>query len=530
MLNTPRATRGVVTSPHHLASQAGLAVLREGGNAIEAMVAASAVNMVVYPHMTGLGGDGFMLVSVAGKPPVAIEAYGRSAIAADLAFYKKLGIAPIPARGPLAAITVAGTVSCWQKALEVSRRLGGRMPLARLLEDAIFHAREGYAVTGTQAQNTADKMAQLKEVPGFADLYLVEGAAPAMGSRFKNPALAASLERLAAAGLEDFYRGELARKIAADLARAGSPLSLADLNAHAGAREVTPLSVRLRASTAYNLPPPTQGLASLVILGIFDRLKVAEPDGFAHVHAAVEATKHGFHLRDTRVTDPDQMRIDPRDCLTDRALAGMAAEIDPRKAGPWTLNPAPGDTVWMGAIDGQGMAVSFIHSIYWEFGSGLTLPETGIVWQNRGWSFSLTPGSLHQLLPRRAPFHTNNPALAIFDDGRVMVYGAMGGDGQPQSQAALFTRYALFDQPLQTAVTAPRWVLGRTWGDDHVGLRLESRFDAATVAALRGAGHDVEIVEPFTSLMGHAGAIVRRPDGIIEGASDPRSDGVVAAY
>ena len=530
MLHTLRGTRGVVTAPHHLATQAGLAVLREGGNAIEAMVAASAVTAVVYPHMTGLGGDGFMLISTRGNPPIAIEGCGLSAASADLEFYKKRGVAPIPTRGPLAAITVAGTVSTWQKALTVSERLGGRMNPARLLEDAIFYAREGYAVSATQAENTARKKSELASSPGFSDVFLVQGETPAVGSRFKNPALAGSLARLAEAGLEDFSRGALAKRIAGDLARAGSPLTLADLNAHPGASELAPLSVRLKNATVYNLPPPTQGLSSLVILGVFERLGVAKAEDFDHIHGVVEATKLAFQLRDTQITDPAYMSVDPWSYLTDAALAKMSAKIDREKSAIVALNPAPGDTVWMGAIDRDGLAVSFIHSIYWEFGSGVTLRDTGIVWQNRGLSFSLKPGALHRLRPRRKPFHTNNPALAIFDDGRVFAYGAMGGDGQPQTQAAIFTRYGAFGQPLQHALTAPRWVVGRTWGEERTGLRIESRFDAALIEALRQAGHDIEVVAPFADVMGHAGAIVRHKNGIIEGASDPRSDGVVGAY
>ena len=529
MLYTPRASRGMVVAPHHLAAQAGLAVLREGGNAIEAIVAAAAVTSVVYPQMTGLGGDGFMLVSARGKPPVAIQACGRSGAALDLEFYRRRGLARVPTRGPLAAITVAGTVSAWQAALVLSRRLGGRLKLGRLLEDAIFLAREGYAVTASQALNAAEKCAELAPVPGFARRYLVRGSAPAVGSRMRNPALAESLARLASAGLEDFYRGTLARTIAADLARAGSPLVLADLAGHR-ASLVAPLAAALKGVTVYNLPPPCQGLASLVILGILDRLGLATADGFEQVHLTVEATKHAFHLRDTEVADPAYMKVDPAKRLAPRALAALATRIDRRRAGPWTLNPAPGDTVWMGAIDGDGLAVSFIHSIYWEFGSGVALRDSGILWQNRGSSFSLTPGSLHELRPRRLPFHTNNPALARFADGRVMVYGAMGGDGQPQTQAAVFTRYARFGQELQQAVSAPRWVLGRTWGRDRTGLRLESRFDAATVAALARAGHKPELIEPYSSVMGHAGALVRTPGGFIEGAADPRSDGAAAGY
>jgi gamma-glutamyltranspeptidase/glutathione hydrolase len=529
MLNTPRARRGIVTAPHHLAAQAGLAVLREGGNAIEALVATSAAAGVLYPHMTGLGGDSFWLISIPGRAPVAIEAIGRAGAGVTPELYAKAGLERVPSRGPLAAITVAGTVSGWQAALELSRELGGRMSVARLLEDATYYAREGYATTATQAYYSRERERELKDVPGFAERFIPGGEPPAEASWFKNPALAQSLARMAAAGLDDFYRGELARAIAADLARAGSPLTLADLEAHRAER-VTPLSLQVKGATLYNLPPPSQGAASLMILGLFDRLGVRKAEGFDHIHGLVEATKHGFHLRDTAITDPAFMTLDAQAALGGEAIARLARAIDRKKAGPWTLNPAPGDTVWTGAIDGDGVAVSFIHSIYWEFGSGVTLRDTGIVWQNRGAAFSLKPGALHHLEPRRKPFHTNNPALARFDDGRVMVYGAMGGDGQPQTQAAVFTRYAQFGQALQQAVTAPRWVLGRTWGAAHLGLRLESRFDSATFEALRAAGHDVDIVGPFNSLMGHAGAVVRHESGLIEGAADPRSDGAVAAF
>jgi gamma-glutamyltranspeptidase/glutathione hydrolase len=197
---------------------------------------------------------------------------------------------------------------------------------------------------------------------------------------------------------------------------------------------------------------------------------------------------------------------------------------------PWSNDPIEGDTVWLGAVDAEGRAVSFIHSIYWEFGSGVVLRDTGIQCQNRGSSFSLHADAQNYLRPGRLPFHTNNPAMALFDDGRVMVYGAMGGDGQPQTQAAVFSRYAMFGAGLQQAVTAPRWVLSRTWGEARSDLRLESRFPEELLEALRGAGHEANTVEAFDAVMGHAGAIVLHPSGVIEGATDPRSCGAVASF
>lgn len=208
----------------------------------------------------------------------------------------------------------------------------------------------------------------------------------------------------------------------------------------------------------------------------------------------------------------------------------LAHKIDMRHAAPWPQPSQAGDTTWMGAIDSSGVAVSMIQSLYFEFGSGVFLPQTGILWQNRGASFQLEEGAWNAFVPGRKPFHTLNPALAHFDDGRVMVYGTMGGEGQPQTQAAIFTRYAQFGTPLQQAVTAPRWLLGRTWGSESQSLKVESNMDAGVVAKLEKAGHPVERVAPFSDMMGHAGAIVRHANGVLEGAADPRSDGCVAAF
>ena len=309
----------------------------------------------------------------------------------------------------------------------------------------------------------------------------------------------------------------------------GSPVRASDLAAYR-AQIVEPLAVRLNDSTVYNLPPPTQGLSALMILGLFERLGVTEGEGFAHLHGLVEATKRAFRVRERVVTDPQRAPADPRTFLTPEALDELAAQIDLQRALPWPDTAAPGDTIWMGCVDAKGRAVSFIQSVYWEFGSGTVLRGTGVCWQNRGTSFSLNPKALNALKPGHKPFHTLNPSLALFDDGRVMPFGTMGGEGQPQTQAAIFTRYARFGQTLQQAVTAPRWLLGRTWGDVSTTLKLESRFEPALVEQLRGAGHAVEVLpEAFSDTMGHAGALVRHPNGVIEGAADPRSDGLVAA-
>lgn len=530
MLHTTTAYNGMVVAPHHLAAQAGARVLRDGGNAVEAMIAAASTIAVVYPHMNNLGGDNFWLIHQPGKTPVGIDACGAAAQLADVDFYRALGFDTIPTRGPLAALTVAGAVSGWQKAHAFSvEKLGGKLPPSRLLEDAIFYASNGVSVTSTLANNTTAKLSELETVPGFADAFLTNGKPMAPGARHVQKKLAATLEYLAQNGLDDFYRGDLARAMASDLEAMGSPLRLSDLERHR-ALEVTPLELQVAGHKIFNMPPPTQGVASLMILGVFDRLGVTSVDDFAYVHALVEATKCAFRVRDKHVGDPDYMSTPAHEFLSAGHLDDMAASIDKSRAAPWPDAATSGDTVWLGAVDGEGRAVSFIQSVYWEFGAGIVLPQSGITWQNRGVSFSLDENHHNCLKPLRRPFHTIQPALAQLSDGRVMPYGTLGGEGQPQTQAMVFTRHVLNGQSLQQAITAPRWLLGRTWGSETTNLRMENRFDPALYDQLRAAGHDVEVVGDFEEIMGHAGALVHHPDGLIEGASDPRSDGAAIGF
>jgi len=515
------STHGMAVAPHHLASQSALAVLREGGSAIEAMVAAAATIAVVYPHMNGLGGDGFWLIVPPNGEPVAIDASGAAGSLATLAAYD--GRAHIPHRGPRAALTVAGTVSGWDEALKVSREMTGKaLPLSRLLADAIDYAQNGTPVTASQAHATAGKFDELKDIPGFAETWLVEGKPPEVGSRFYQPAMATTLTRLAEDGLDSFYRGPLADVLARGMETLGLPVTLADLHAHA-ARRTAPLRLQHQQGEIFNHAPPA-------ILGITDRLNMAEADDADTLHRIVEATKLAFGLRDAHITDPRELKTDIQGLLDPAALQALADRVDDGRAAPWGTGKGPGDTVWMGVMDNSGLAVSFIQSIYHEFGSGVVLPDTGIVWQNRGASFSLDPNHLLALAPGKQPFHTLNPAAARLSDGRVMVYGSMGGDGQPQTQAALFTRYAIQGVPLQESISRPRWLLGRTWGQTSDTLKLEGRFSAETVSQLRARGHEVEIFPDFSEAMGHAGAIVRHPNGLFEGAFDPRSNGAAAGF
>ena len=436
--------RGMAVAPHSLAAESAVSVMREGGNALEAMIAAAATIAVVYPHMNSIGGDSFWVIHRPGHAMGGIDACGAAAGLASRRWYADQGIhQAIPFRGPVAANTVAGTISGWGAAHELSRRsLGGRMPLTRLLDDAITYARTGVPVTHSQHRLTAAKLPELRDQPGFAETFLSQGVSPATGSVFLQPRLAATLAQVARAGTKDFYQGDLARSMARDLARLGSPLRLSDLQRHS-ARLINPLTLQHSQGRVHNMTPPTQGLMSLIILGLLDRLRLGQHavDSVDHVHLCVEATKQAFKVRDQHLTDPAYMRRDPAEFLTSQALDEMARQVDLQRALPWGAGRPPADTIWMGVIDGSGLCVSFIQSIYHEFGSGIVLPDSGVNWQNRGCSFSLSPAALNTLEPHRKPFHTLNPALAVLDPAPAVARHL----GAVLSQADLLNTTA--DQP-----------------------------------------------------------------------------------
>jgi gamma-glutamyltranspeptidase/glutathione hydrolase len=488
----------------------------------------AAAIVAVYPHMTHVGGDGFWLIREPSGRVRALMAAGPAGANATIAHYREQGFDEIPPRGPFAALTVPGVIAGWTLALEAAHAVGGKLPLDVLFAAAIRSARDGSPVTRSQARFSVEKLPELKDVPGFAAVFLPGGKPPEAGALLRQSALAATLDHLAHSGLDDFYRGDVGREIAADLARIGSPVTRPDLTGFR-ASVVEPLQVSLAAGVLYGTPPPTQGLSSLMILALFDRLRVAEAESFNHLHGLIEATKRAFVVRDRIITDPLRLPHPVERYLETKFLDAEVQKIDRRKAARWPAPRGEGDTIWMGAADASGLVVSYIQSLYWEFGSGCVLPATGVLMQNRGASFSLDPRSHNAVKPGAVPFHTLNPGLAVLKDGRVIAYGTMGGDGQPQTQAAIFTRHINFNKPLERAIDAPRWLLGRTWGSPHTNLRMEQRFDDELIDRLMSAGHDVEVLEaPYTDLMGHAGAVVRHADGTLEGAHDPRADGGAA--
>lgn len=517
----PATNNVAFTAPHYAAAQAGQTILEQGGTAIEAMVAAAASIAVVYPHMNGMGGDGFWLISEPGKAPIAIDASGVAAQKANGEFYA--GLNAIPERGGKAALTMAGAVAGWKKALEISATWQSALPLEVLLHSATGQAKWGIEVTQSLSDASHKTFDDLAGAEPFSQ-FLIKGGQLRKGKILKLPKLAETLEYLSHNGLDDFYQGDIASQLATDLQAAGSPLREADFGQYR-VRMPAPLKSQTSFGQLYNFDAPTQGIASLLILSLYDRIKDQVTDEASYVHALVECTKQAFILRDKYVNDPDNLTRPLQSLLAPEHLDTLTHNISMQTSLPWPHVAKPGDTVWMGACDKDGRMVSYIQSLYWEFGSGVVSPSTGIVWNNRGIAFSLNSDDPRYLQPGKKPFHTLNPAYAELSDGRRMAYGTMGGEGQPQTQAVLFSRYLHQGMSLETAISRGRWLLGRTWGDQSHNLKIEADLADALGESLSQYGHDIAVVEARNEMMGHAGAIVRDQQGQTLAATDPRSDG-----
>jgi len=457
----------------------------------------------------------------------ALNAAGRSAAAADLDTYRVRFGSAIPVRGGAAALTVPGVVSGWWEAHVLSRDvLDSPIDWHTLLEDAIAHARDGFPPSPGQRRETADA-ADLFGVAAPAELraplWRIYHPALLARERFVQADLATTLEEIARGGADAFYRGPLAKRIALGAAAAGSPLTGDDLARHQ-AEWVDPLRVPYRGGEAVSCPPPTQGFAALAILSLLEGFDVSALGEADYVHLVVEATKLAFEDRDRYLADPTFSVVPVERCLDPARLAERRRRISRRAAMRAAGAPAKGDTIAIVTADAHGNAVCLIQSLYWEFGSGVIAGDTGVLLQNRGAFFSLDPAHVNRLAPRKQTAHTLIPSMYLVDGRPRLVYGTMGGEGQPQTQAALVTR--MVDRGLgpQAAVEAPRWLFGRTWGEATQSLRLEARFGDDVTQSLRERGHDVSVVEDWSDLMGHAQVIRVESDGL-SGGSDPRADG-----
>jgi gamma-glutamyltranspeptidase/glutathione hydrolase len=525
----------MVTSPHALASEAGVEILRAGGSAVDAAIAAAAVLSVVYPHMTSIGGDSFWLVHPAREGGVRfLDGGGRAPAAATLAAFQARGLSEVPYRGVLpATVTVPGAVASWAEAHAVY----GRLPLPHLFAPAIAHARDGFAVGARLAYWIERGADVLTQTPEAAAIFLPGGRALREGERLRNPDLARTLEAIASAGRAGFYEGEVAREIVRWSRANDGLVAEADLRAQrAGWGE--PLAARYRNITLYETPPPTQGISVLQMLRLIEPF---EPVGLPylgpdHVHLLVQAKQIAFHDRDRVLADPDFVKVPVERLLSAEYAAERRKLINMRRALPWDEVPSfgtlAGDTVYVAAVDADGNAASLIHSVYGLFGSGVVAGRTGVVMQNRGAYFSLDPAHPNRLEPGKRPLHTLIASMAFRDDRLWAVLGCMGADGQPQIHLQAYTAMIDFGLDIQQAVEAPRWLSGR-FGllEPRDLLNLEGRFPEATAAELARRGHTVNRWGPWNERAGHAhGITVDAATGARRGGADPRSDGAAMGY
>ncbi|QUL56207.1 gamma-glutamyltransferase [Paenibacillus tritici] len=517
-------TATMVVSPHYLASAAGARILEKGGNAYDAAVAVSATLAVVYPHMTGLGGDAFWLTYSAGEGRVrAYNGSGRSGYAVRRDCYA--GEEAIPRRGVRSAITVPGMADSW----EAVQREYGRLTLAEVLEPAIGYSAGGFPLSPDQ--HGGSLLAGAALTPEAAAVYLPGGRIPAAGARFVQRQLAGTLRTLAAGGRDAFYKGSIAEEISEYMLASGGYLTRDDFADHHGSW-VEPLSTDYHGYTVYQVPPNSQGFTALMALNILEHYDFADiaHGSYEYYHLLVEALKLSFRDRDRVLTDPDFSSIPLEHLLGKPYAAELAAMISPRQASVINSEPVGRDTAYAAVVDGEGNAVSFIQSLYFEFGSGVVAGDTGILLQNRGSFFSLDPAHINRLEPHKRTFHTLMPAMACREGKPAYLYGTQGGEGQPQTQTLLLTRMLHYGMDPQTAVNEPRFVWGRTWGDPTQELRVENRVEATVRAELTEAGHLVREAGSYDGIVGHAHAISVDDNGYRSGGTDPRCDGAAIGW
>ncbi|RFO97455.1 gamma-glutamyltransferase [Rhodoferax lacus] len=512
----------MVTSPHALATQCGVDVLASGGNAIEAAIATVLSLCVTYPHFCGLAGDAFLLIGDAQGQVQTISGIGQAA--ADVSGYQ----GSIPVRGARSALSSAATVDALGQALEISRsQLAGRKSWGELLAPAIRLAREGFEISASERFWLNFRLPEAEALPDVYRAFLHDGQVPPAGFVRQQAALAHTLETLAERGPRDFYEGALAQRIAQGLREAGSPLTAHDVAA-TRARIEPPLCMPYRGGELLAHQPPTQGLSTLQIMGLLERFDLqAVAEGSAdHYHLLVEAVKQAFMDRNRHVADPDFSQVPVARLLSPAHLDTRAKAIDMAHALPWPHVFQTGDTVYVGAADAAGNTVSLLATVYYDWGSGVLVGDTGMLWHNRGASFSLDPAHPNALAPGKRPFHTLNPGM-YRKDGRVqLLYGTQGADGQPQTLAAVLTRLIDYGMNPMDALSRPRFLLGKTFSDGSDSLKLEEDVAPDVVAELRHRGHALSLLTAHNPLMGHPGAIRIDAGGHMTGAHDPRSDGL----
>ena len=526
----PLFARNIVSTSHPQAAQAGLRMLYQGGNAVDAAIAAAAVITLVEPVSCGLGSDAFAIVWHDGKAH-GLNASGHAPAAWNVDYFAKKygrdaqGLAQAPKRG-VDAVTIPGVVAGWAALHEKF----GKLPFADLMVPAIEIAERGYAVPPVVAHKWAAAVPELKDQPGFAQAFMPKGRAPHVGERFCLPGAAQTLKAVGQSAGKAMYEGELAKRLVEFLGEHGGAHTMDDF-ASFQPQWVEPVTKDYSGYTLHELPPNGQGIAALMAVGILEHfdLKALGVDSVAAQHLQIEAMKLAFADLYRYVADPQAMEVSAEQLLDRDYLAARAKEIDPTKAthfGPGV--PDAGGTIYLSAADESGMMVSFIQSNYMGFGSGVVLPDAGISLQNRGAGFSMDPASPNVVAGRKRPFHTIIPAFLSHQGRPVMSFGVMGGDMQPQGHLQTLVRMLDYDQQPQAACCAPRWKVNRDFT-----LDVESTMDPAVVEGLKAMGHELKSIEDPYMDFGSGQFIWRLSDNLEDGyvaASDSRRDGQAVGF
>jgi len=508
----------MVASPHALATAAGVDVLHRGGNAVDAAIAANAVLAVVYPASCGIGGDALWLVyEPKTNETIAYNGSGRAPAALDAALVREQGFTRMPSRSPF-TVTTPGCVRSWE---DVARAHGTR-GLDELLLPAERYARDGFVATDVNAHFFAQNEELLQADPDAAALF-ARGGLPLAGDVVRNGPLAASLATIRRSGADGFYGGTIAHAICSTLNALGNPMTPDDLAAQTTER-MKPIALSWHGLQIVAHPPNSQAAVAPIVLGML--ANDGECDDLEWTHLAIEALKSAFDIRDERFADSVSMERPIDDLLRPESLAALRARIHADRAQSRAPQPSDGDTIAIVAVDGDGRAVSLIESLYRNFGTGIVARGTGIFLQNRGAYFSLAQGHPNVLRGRKRPLHTLSPGMLLRNGRPELVYGTMGGDGQPQTHVQLI--HAIYERGLsvQQAIDAPRFVYGRD-SESHFAdsVRFEARFDAAIVTGLRKRGHVIELCPDFDHAFGHAHLIaLDQTRGTLAGAADPRAD------
>lgn len=514
----PVFAQNVVSTSQPLACQAGLSMLRKGGNAIDAAIATAITLTVVEPVNNGIGSDAFAIVSD-GKSIVGLNASGKSPARWTIEHFSKYKSMPLLGWD---SITIPGAVSAW---VALSKKYG-QLKFKELFEPALYYANKGFLVSPITAKlwNQLAVMYKSRSFPEFHETFLPEGRAPKPGELFKNPDQAATLRKIADTEGESFYSGELAKKIADHANNTGGLITLEDLENHEVIWE-KPLTMEHKGLTLHELPPNGQGLAALLMLGLLKNYDLSqyEPDSPQSIHLQIEAMKLAFSDAYRYVSDPSSLDFDPNLLLKDDYLKERASLIDLQKAQMFDFGvPQTGDTVYLTTADAEGRMVSYIQSNYLGFGSGIVIPGTGISLQDRGNGFNLIEGHPNQVGPEKRPYHTIIPAFVTKNGEPLMSFGVMGGSMQPQGHAQMIVRIFEYTQNPQAAIDAPRWRLMQ-----GLQVNLEPGFNKDTQEQLKHMGHQVYKGHYFE--FGGGQIIYKLSSGYLA-ASDPRKDGQAVGY